>query len=96
MQFVDEWYRTDPFDVNSKSFSTLALVRGMHLNANKMMNQKISVYEFAKKVLKEHNSDIKDDEIVNYIRSVDRVWISMYDMALIQWAFLGCLVLGIL
>ena len=60
-----------------------------------MMNEKISVYEMAKKVLKENKQDFKDENIEKYIRNRDRIWVSQFDMALIQWSFLGCLILGI-
>ena len=61
----------------------------MHRNANTLMNQKTSVYEFAKRVLQEQDPEVGEAEIEAYVRNKDRVWISMFDMALIQWSFLG-------
>lgn len=61
----------------------------MHRNANKLMNEKTSVYEFAKRVLKEQDPEIDEATIEKYVRNKDRVWVSMFDMALIQWSFLG-------
>ena len=52
------------------------MVKNMHANASKIMNKKTSVFEFAKKVLKESNSEIKDEEVELYIRNKNRVWIS--------------------
>ena len=61
----------------------------MHKNANKMMNQKTSVYEFARRVLAGQLPNTDELEVEKYVRSRNRVWVSMYDMALIQWAFMG-------
>lgn len=52
----------------------------MHANACKMMNNRVSVFDFAKRVLKETNPNVKDEEVEQYIRSKDRVWVSQYDM----------------
>lgn len=65
----------------------------MHKNVNKMMNQKISVFEFAKKVLKEQDPNIDEATIEQYVRHKDRVWVSMFDMAVVQWGVLGCAIL---
>lgn len=65
----------------------------MHQNANRLMNQKISVYEFAKRVLKEQDPNIDEATIEQYVRNKDRVWVSMFDMAIVQWGVIGCAVL---
>lgn len=56
------------------------MVRKMHINANKMMNEKISVFDFSKNVIKKKKPNIKDEEIEQYIRNRNRVWVSSYDM----------------
>lgn len=66
----------------------------MHKNAYRMMNKKSTVCEFAKNVLNENKEKFKDQKIEKYIRNKNRVWISQFDMALIQWSFLGCCILG--
>ena len=43
--------------------------------------------------MKEFNPNLDGKELEKFIRSKDRVWVSQMDMALIQWAFLGCAVL---
>lgn len=57
----------------------------MHMSVCKQMNQKTSVFEFAKKVLKEQDPNIDESTIDQYVRNKDRVWVSMFDMALVQW-----------
>lgn len=65
----------------------------MHLNVTKQMNKKTSVYEFAKKVLKEQDPEIDETTIVQYIRNKDRVWVSMFDMALVQFGVIAFAIL---
>lgn len=68
----------------------------MHQNASKLMNQKTTVCEFAQRVLKEQNptgTDAAAIEVDKFVRNKERVWVSMFDMALIQFSFLGTAVL---
>ena len=37
---VKNWYESDPFDTNSKSYKSLKHVRGLHKNVSKSMNEK--------------------------------------------------------
>ena len=65
----------------------------MHHNASKLMNQKTSVCDFAKRVLREQNPGAETIEVEKLIRNKNRVWISQYDMALIQFSFVGAALL---
>ena len=61
----------------------------MHINVNRLMNERASVFEFAKKVLKEQDPEIDERNIENFIRNKNRVWVSMFDMALVQFGVIG-------
>lgn len=79
-EYMEEWFHQDPFDKNNRAYKTLSITKSLHLDAYKMMNKKISVFDFAKNVLKEKNPNIKDEDIEQYIRNKDRKWVSQYDM----------------
>lgn len=69
----------------------------MHKNAGKLMNSKISIYDFVKNMIEKTKKEDNNNEIdiESLIKRRERTWVSQADMALTQWAFIGVLILGI-
>lgn len=58
------------------------MVKIMHKNAGKLMNSKISVYEFTKKMLEETNKEDNNNtiDVERFIKRKERTWVSqVYD-----------------
>jgi len=92
---VNSWYKHDPFDPQSKAYKSQQMVKTMHRNAGKLMNSKISIYDFVKKMIEETTNENNNNtiDVEKFIKRKERTWVSQADMALTQWAFIGVLII---